>query len=133
MGTYNRSCYSADRTGHALLTTLYQRSVGEKVKVYEEHLVIRLVLECGRAAGVVAVDLISGTVAGIGAKAVIFAGGGFGRAFNHTSNAHINTGLATAVAYWAGMPLKGMEFVQFHPTSLPSTSILKTEAGRVES
>ena len=131
-GTYHRTCYSADKTGHALLTTLYERSIKEGVVVYEEHLVVRLVLKNGRTAGVVALDLLRGKLVGIGARALVFAGGGFGRTYRHTTNAHINTGLGTAVPYWAGVPLKDMEFVQFHPTSLPGTSILITEGVRGE-
>ncbi len=131
-GTYHRTCYSADKTGHALLTTLYERSIKERVMVYEEYLVVRLILRDGRAAGVVALDLLNGRLVGIAAKAVIFATGGFGRTYRHTTNAHINTGLGGAVPYWAGVPLKDMEFVQFHPTSLPGTSILITEGVRGE-
>lgn len=131
-GTYHRTCYSADKTGHALLTTLYERAIKENVAVYEEHLVVRLVLKDGAAAGVVAIDLPNGRLVGIAARAVVFASGGFGRSYRHTTNAHINTGLGTAVPYWAGVPLKDMEFIQFHPTSLPGTSILITEGVRGE-
>lgn len=131
-GTYNRTCYSADKTGHALLTTLYERSLKHRITVYEEHLVVRLVKNEGKAAGLVAIDMLEGVVRGFAAKAIIFAGGGFGRTFKHTTNAHINTGLGTAVPYWAGVRLKDMEFVQFHPTSLPGTSILITEGVRGE-
>ena len=131
-GTFHRTCYSADKTGHALLTSLYERSLKENVFVYEEHLVVKLLLKDGRAAGVVALDMLKGRLVGLAAKAVIFAAGGFGRTYKNTTNAHINTGLGTAVAYWAGVPLKDMEFVQFHPTSLPGTSILITEGVRGE-
>lgn len=131
-GTFHRTCYSADKTGHALLTSLYERSLRQRVAVYEEHLVVKLVLNEGVVAGIVAIDLLRGRLVGIAARAVIFATGGFGRIYGSTTNAHINTGLGTAVPYWSGVPLKDMEFIQFHPTSLPGTSILITEGVRGE-
>lgn len=129
---YPRTCYAADHTGHNLLHTLYEQCVRWGVRFYEEWLVIRLVVEEGRCAGVVALEFSSGRLEVFRAKAVIFATGGYGRVFQRSTNAVINTGFGLAVAYRAGVPLEDMEFVQFHPTTLYGTNILITEGARGE-
>ncbi|MBE9504834.1 MAG: FAD-binding protein [Proteobacteria bacterium] len=127
-----RACYAADRTGHAILHLLYEQLMKGGVMVYEEWHVIKLVVEDGTARGVVAINLLSGKLHRIRAKAVIFATGGYGRVFHNSTNAHANTGDGMALAYRAGAPLMDMEFVQFHPTTLKSTGILISEAARGE-
>ncbi|MEJ3746158.1 fumarate reductase (quinol) flavoprotein subunit [Actinomycetes bacterium KLBMP 9797] len=128
-----RTWFAADKTGFHLLHTLFQRSLKyPPVARYDEWYATRLLVDDGRVAGVVAIELMSGRIAAIGAKAVILATGGGGRVFPFTTNANISTGDGMALAYRAGAPLKDMEFVQYHPTGLPFTGILITEAARAE-
>lgn len=127
-----RTCYAADRTGHAILHALYEQLLKRRVFVYEEWYVTSLIVEEGRCRGVVAWDLIRGGLHAIGGKAVILATGGSGRVFSTSTNAVINTGDGMALAYRAGVPLEDMEFVQFHPTTLKDTGILITEGARGE-
>jgi succinate dehydrogenase / fumarate reductase flavoprotein subunit len=129
---FPRTCYAADRTGHALLHAMYEQLLKRHVPVYEEWYVTSLVIEQGRCGGVVAWDMIRGGLQAIQAKAVILATGGSGRVFHTSTNAVINTGDGMALAYRAGVPLKDMEFVQFHPTTLKDTGILITEGARGE-
>ncbi|CAI4030067.1 Succinate dehydrogenase/fumarate reductase, flavoprotein subunit [Nitrospira tepida] len=129
---FPRTCYAADRTGHALLHVLYEQLLRRQVSVYEEWYVTSLVTDEGECRGVVAWDLLHGGLHVIGAKAVILATGGSGRIFYTSTNAVINTGDGMALAYRAGVPLMDMEFVQFHPTTLKSTGILITEGARGE-
>jgi succinate dehydrogenase / fumarate reductase flavoprotein subunit len=129
---FPRTCYAADRTGHALLHVLYEQLLRRQVSVYEEWYVTSLVTDEGDCRGVVAWDLLHGGLHVIGAKAVILATGGSGRIFYTSTNAVINTGDGMALAYRAGVPLMDMEFVQFHPTTLKSTGILITEGARGE-
>lgn len=129
---FPRTCYAADRTGHALLHVLYEQLLRRQVSVYEEWYVTSLVSDDGECRGVVAWDLLRGGLHMIGAKAVILATGGSGRIFYTSTNAIINTGDGMALAYRAGVPLMDMEFVQFHPTTLKSTGILITEGARGE-
>jgi succinate dehydrogenase / fumarate reductase, flavoprotein subunit len=136
---FPRTCYASDKTGHALLHTLYQQIVRFKqaserreMVVYEEWLVTDLVIEDGTCAGVIALDVVSGRIEAFEASAVIFATGGAGRIYGNTTNALINTGMGMAVPYRAGVPLKDMEFVQFHPTTLRGKNILITEGCRGE-
>lgn len=129
---FPRTCYAADRTGHALLHVLYEQLLRRQVFVYEEWYVTSLVSDDGECRGVVAWDLLRGGLHMIGAKAVILATGGSGRIFYTSTNAIINTGDGMALAYRAGVPLMDMEFVQFHPTTLKSTGILITEGARGE-
>ncbi|VAX16453.1 Succinate dehydrogenase flavoprotein subunit [hydrothermal vent metagenome] len=132
--TYKRSCYSADRTGHALLHTLYEQSIKNagKLCVYSEWYMTRLIIEDGVCRGVVAMDIKTGKLEVFRAKTVLFATGGYGRAFQITSNAYANTGDGIVAAYRAGVPLQDMEFVQFHPTGLFGHGILLSEAARGE-
>jgi fumarate reductase flavoprotein subunit len=128
-----RTWFAADKTGFHMLHALFQTSLKfGGVRRYDEWFVTRLLVDDGRVQGVVAVELRSGRVEAIAAKAVILATGGCGKAFPFTTNANINTGDGMALAYRAGAPLKDMEFVQYHPTGLPFTGILITEATRAE-
>src|SRR2546425_11477660 len=129
---FPRTCYAADRTGHAILHAMYEQLLKRRIAVYEEWYVTALIVEDGACRGVVAWDLIHGGLRAIGAKAVILATGGSGRVFLTSTNAVINTGDGMALADRSGTPLKDMEFVQFHPTTLKSTGILITEGARGE-
>ncbi|HHT9145444.1 MAG: FAD-dependent oxidoreductase [Candidatus Brocadiaceae bacterium] len=136
---FPRTCYAADKTGHALLHTLYQQTIRFKqaaerneITIYEEWLVTDLVIEDGVCVGVIALDIVSGRLEAFQAGAVIFATGGAGRIYGNSTNALINTGMGMAVPYWAGVPLKDMEFIQFHPTTLLGKNILITEGCRGE-
>ncbi|MDP1947240.1 MAG: FAD-binding protein [Nitrospirota bacterium] len=129
---FPRTCYAADRTGHAILHAMYEQLLKRRIAVYEEWYVTTLIVEDGVCRGVVAWDLIHGGLHAIRAKAVILATGGSGRVFLTSTNAVINTGDGMALAYRAGAPLADMEFVQFHPTTLKGTGILITEGARGE-
>jgi succinate dehydrogenase / fumarate reductase, flavoprotein subunit len=129
---YPRTCYSADITGHVLLNTLYERAVAKGVKIYPEWFVAALCIDEGRCHGVVVLDMRTGELIPVGAGTTFFGTGGYGRVFQHSTNALINTGSGIGMAYAAGAPLKDMEFVQFHPTCLIGTSILMTEGCRGE-
>ncbi len=129
---YPRTCYSADLTGHVLLNTLNERAIAKGVKFYPEWFVIALVNDNGNCHGVIAFDLKSGEIIPIRAKTTLFATGGYGRVYFYSTNALINTGSGIGIAYKAGVPIKDMEFVQFHPTALIGTNILMTEACRGE-
>ncbi len=128
-----RTWFAADKTGFHMLHTLFQTSLKyDAVVRYDEFFATRLLVDDGRVQGVVAVELSTGKVQAITAKAVILCTGGCGRVFRFTTNASIKTGDGMALAYRAGAPLKDMEFVQYHPTGLPFTGILITEAARAE-
>jgi fumarate reductase flavoprotein subunit len=129
----NRTVFAADKTGFHLLHTLFQTCLKyERIVRHDEFFVTSLLVEEGRCAGVAAIDLLDSEVRCITAKAVILCTGGCGRIFSFTTNASINTGDGMALAYRAGVPLEDMEFVQYHPTGLPGTGILMTEASRGE-
>jgi fumarate reductase flavoprotein subunit len=128
-----RTWFAADKTGFHMLHTLFQTSLKyDGVARYDEWFVTTLLVDDGVVRGVVAIELMSGRVETITAKAVILCTGGCGRVFPFTTNANIKTGDGMALAYRAGAPLKDMEFVQYHPTGLPFTGILITEAARAE-
>ena len=128
-----RTWFAADKTGFHMLHALFQTSQKyNNVTRYDEWFVTRLLMDDGRVQGVAAIELRTGLVRAIGAKAVILTTGGAGRIFPFTTNAAIKTGDGMALAYEAGVPLKDMEFVQYHPTGLPGTGILITEAARGE-
>jgi succinate dehydrogenase / fumarate reductase flavoprotein subunit len=129
---YPRTCYSADLTGHVLLNTLYERAVALGVKVYQEYVVMALAVDEGVCHGMIVLDQVTGKLIRIGARSTLFATGGYGRVYFHSTNALINTGSGIGIAYAAGIPMKDMEFVQFHPTSLLGTNILITEGARGE-
>jgi succinate dehydrogenase / fumarate reductase flavoprotein subunit len=129
---FPRTCYAADRTGLVILHTLYEQSVRHNVRFYNEWLVTQLVVKDGRCLGVVVYDLENAEFMPVQAKAVVFATGGYGRVYMKTTNAFINHGSGIGAAYRAGVPLKDLEFVQFHPTSLLGKNILITEGARGE-
>lgn len=129
---YPRTCYSADITGHVLLNTLFERSVARGLHIYPEFVVAQLVVKDGECYGMVAIDQIKGEIVAISARATLFATGGYGRTYYYSTNALTNTGSGIGIAYKAGVPLKDMEFVQFHPTSIIGTNILMTEGARGE-
>jgi fumarate reductase flavoprotein subunit len=129
----NRTVFAADKTGFHLLHTLFQTSLKyERIVRYDEFFVTKLLVDDGRCVGVAAFDLRDSEVRCIIGKAVILCTGGAGRIFSFTTNAAIKTGDGMALAYRAGVPLEDMEFVQYHPTGLPGTGILMTEASRGE-
>jgi fumarate reductase flavoprotein subunit len=128
-----RTCFAADKTGFHMLHTVFQNSLKyPQIHRHDEAFVTKLLVENGRCAGVVAIDMRSGRFDAITAKAVILATGGLGRVYAFTTNGNICTGDGMALAYRAGVGLKDMEMVQFHPTGLPFTGILITEAVRGE-
>src|SRR5215467_6647870 len=128
-----RTWFAADKTGFHMLHALFQTSQKyNNVIRYDEWFVTRLLMDEGRVQGVAAIELRTGQVRAIAGKAVILCTGGAGRIFPFTTNAAIKTGDGMALAYRAGGPLKDMEFVQYHPTGLPGTGILITEAARAE-
>jgi succinate dehydrogenase / fumarate reductase flavoprotein subunit len=131
-GGFPRTCYSADRTGHIILQTLYERAVALGVRVYDERVVTRLVVEDGRCHGLVAYDLRTGRFEALGAKYTVLATGGFGRIYRKSTNALINVGSGIGAALAAGVPVKDMEFIQFHPTTMRGMNILITEGARGE-
>lgn len=136
---FPRTCYAADKTGQMLLHTLYgqivrfrQAAERNELVLYNEWLVTSLVVEDGECRGVIALDMATGRLEAFQSEVVIFATGGAGRIYGNSTNALINTGMGMAVPYWAGIPLKDMEFIQFHPTTLVGPNILITEGARGE-
>ena len=128
-----RTWYAADKSGFHILHTLFQTSLQyPSIKRYDEFFALGLLHEAGRARGVVAMEMRSGLFFHFSAKSVIMATGGAGKIFPFTTNGAIKTGDGMAMAYRAGVPLKDMEFVQYHPTGLPGTGILLTEGCRGE-
>lgn len=128
-----RTWYAADKTGFHMLHTLFQTSLKyDPIKRYDEWFVTKLIIDDERCQGVVAMELATGDIQVIAAKSVIICTGGCGKVFPFTTNANIKTGDGMALAYRAGVPLKDMEFIQYHPTGLPFTGILITEATRAE-
>lgn len=130
--SHHRTCYAADKTGHAILHELYCNLLKYGVNFYEEWYVLRLILEDQQAKGVVLYHITTGEIAVIRARAVMFATGGYGRVFNTTSNDFASTGDGLAMTALAGLPLEDMEFVQFHPTGLYPAGVLISEAVRGE-
>jgi len=128
-----RTWYAADKTGFHLLHALFQTSLKfPSIRRYDEWFVTKLLVADGRCCGITALELRTGVMHLLAAKAVIVCTGGAGRIFPFTTNAAIKTGDGMGLAYRAGVPLKDMEFVQYHPTGLPGTGILITEAARGE-
>ncbi len=127
-----RTVYSADITGHVLIHVLYEQLVKYEVPVYEEFFALDLAIDGGRCVGVLAWDIVSGGVHGISAHNTILATGGVGRMYYGTTNAYACTGDGMSMAWRAGVPLKDMEFMQFHPTTLKSNGVLITEGCRGE-
>jgi len=134
-GPVRRSCFAADRTGHAILQTLYQQCIAREVLFYDEYQVLDLQMPDGpggRVSGVIALQLATGELHAFGARAVLFATGGFGKMFKVTSNAHTLTGDGVAITWRRGLPLEDMEFFQFHPTGMYKLGFLLSEAMRGE-
>ncbi len=129
-----RACFSADRTGHAILHALHEQVLknAKSIKIYSEWYMHQLVIEEGRCCGVVVSDVRTGEVEVIHAKAVIFATGGYGRVYKITTNAFASTADGALAAFHAGVPLEDTEFVQFHPSGLYRQGILFSEAARGE-
>jgi len=128
-----RSCCAADRTGHAMLHTLYQRNVRANAHFFVEWMVLDLIRDAdGQAVGVTALEMETGEVSIFHARAVLFATGGAGRIFAASTNAFINTGDGLGIAARAGIPLEDMEFWQFHPTGVAGAGVLITEGVRGE-
>jgi succinate dehydrogenase / fumarate reductase flavoprotein subunit len=131
-GTAQRTCAAADRTGHAMLHTLYQQSLKRNATFYIEYFAIDLIMVNGECRGVVALDMATGTLHRFRAHRVILATGGYGRAYFSCTSAHTCTGDGNAMVLRAGLPLQDMEFVQFHPTGIYGSGCLITEGARGE-
>jgi succinate dehydrogenase / fumarate reductase flavoprotein subunit len=129
---FPRTCYAADRTGHALLQTLYEQTIRRSVKVYDEWSVVALAIDDGRCHGVILYDMKRGRFETAAADYCVLATGGYGRIYRNSTNALINTGSGIGAAFLAGVPVKDLEFVQFHPTTQFGTNILITEGARGE-
>ncbi|MEE9179610.1 MAG: fumarate reductase (quinol) flavoprotein subunit [Vicinamibacteria bacterium] len=128
-----RTWFAADKTGFHMLHSLFQTTLKyDPIQRYDEFFVTKLLVDDGRCQGVVAIELATGKIVTILAKSVILCTGGSGKVFPFTTNANIKNGDGMALAYRAGVPLKDMEFVQYHPTGLPFSGILITEASRSE-
>ncbi len=134
-GPVRRSCFAADRTGHAILQTLFQQCIRREVTFFDEYQVLDLALPegpGGRVSGVIAMQTATSELHAFRAKAVLFATGGYGKIFKVTSNAHTLTGDGMAIPYRRGLPLEDMEFFQFHPTGMYKLGFLLSEAMRGE-
>ena len=131
-GIAQRTCAAADRTGHAMLHTLYQQSLKHEARFFIEYFAIDLIMEDGACRGVVALNMADGTLHRFRAHKVILATGGYGRAFFSCTSAHTCTGDGGGMALRAGLPLQDMEFVQFHPTGIYGAGCLITEGVRGE-
>ncbi len=131
-GTAQRTCAAADRTGHAMLHTLYQQSIRHAATFFVEYFAIDLMMENGECRGVVALDMNEGKLHRFRAQRTILATGGYGRAYFSCTSAHSCTGDGNAMVLRAGLPLSDMEFVQFHPTGIYTAGCLITEGARGE-
>ena len=131
-GTAQRTCAAADRTGHAMLHTLYQQSLKHNAEFYIEYFAVDLIMEGGECRGVVAIDLATGRLHRFRSHQVILATGGYGRAYFSCTSAHTCTGDGGAMVLRAGLPVQDMEFVQFHPTGIYGAGMLITEGVRGE-
>jgi succinate dehydrogenase / fumarate reductase flavoprotein subunit len=127
-----RTIFAADITGHVLIQVLYEQVCKRDIKVYEEFFAWQLVVNDDRCQGVVCWDLMNGGLKTLGGKTIVLATGGAGRQYRVTTNAYACTGDGMAMALHAGVPLKDMEFMQFHPTTLYPSGILLTEGCRGE-
>jgi succinate dehydrogenase / fumarate reductase flavoprotein subunit len=131
-GTAQRTCAAADRTGHAMLHTLYQQSLKHDAEFFIEYFAVDLIMEDGACRGVVAIDLATGRLHRFLSHQVILATGGYGRAYFSCTSAHTCTGDGSAMVLRAGLPAQDMEFVQFHPTGIYGAGCLITEGVRGE-
>lgn len=130
--SHNRTCYAADKTGHAILHELVNNLQRHNVTLYDEWYVMELIFEDNQAKGVVAYRILDGAIEVFRAKAVMFATGGYGRVYNTTSNDYASCGDGLAMTVAAGLPVEDLEFVQFHPTGLYPVGVLISEAVRGE-
>jgi succinate dehydrogenase / fumarate reductase flavoprotein subunit len=131
-GTAQRTCAAADRTGHAMLHTLYQQSLKHDAEFFIEYFAVDLIMQDGACRGVVAIDLATGELHRFRSHQVILATGGYGRAYFSCTSAHTCTGDGSAMVMRAGLPTQDMEFVQFHPTGIYGAGCLITEGSRGE-
>jgi succinate dehydrogenase / fumarate reductase flavoprotein subunit len=131
-GIAQRTCAAADRTGHAMLHTLYQQSIRHSATFFIEYFAIDLIMENGACRGVVALDMMEGKIHRFRSHMTILATGGYGRAYFSCTSAHSCTGDGNAMVLRAGLPLQDMEFVQFHPTGIYGAGCLITEGARGE-
>ena len=131
-GIAQRTCAAADRTGHAMLHTLYQQSLKHRAQFFVEYFAIDLIMHDGACLGVLALDMAAGTLHRFLAQATILATGGYGRAYFSCTSAHTCTGDGNGMVLRAGLPLQDMEFVQFHPTGIYGAGCLITEGVRGE-
>ena len=131
-GPAQRTCAAADRTGHAILHTLYQQSLKYNAKFFIEYFTLDLIMEDGICRGVMALSLLDGSIHRFKAQTVVLATGGYGRAYFSATSAHTCTGDGNAMVLRAGLPLQDMEFVQFHPTGVYKAGCLITEGARGE-
>jgi len=131
-GTAQRTCAAADRTGHAMLHTLYQQALRHEAQFFVEYFAIDLIMENGECRGVVAINMADGTLHRFRAHQTILATGGYGRAYFSCTSAHTCTGDGGGMVLRAGLPLQDMEFVQFHPTGIYGAGCLITEGVRGE-
>ncbi len=131
-GPAQRTCAAADRTGHAILHTLYQQSLKHNAQFFIEYFALDLIMENGICRGITALSLLDGTLHRFKAQLVVLATGGYGRAYFSATSAHTCTGDGNAMVLRAGLPLQDMEFVQFHPTGVYGSGCLITEGARGE-
>jgi len=131
-GTAHRTCAAADRTGHAMLHTLYQQALRHEAQFFVEYFAVDLIMENGECRGVVAINMADGTLHRFRAHQTILATGGYGRAYFSCTSAHTCTGDGGGMVLRAGLPLQDMEFVQFHPTGIYGAGCLITEGVRGE-
>ncbi|MGE0113628.1 MAG: succinate dehydrogenase flavoprotein subunit [Steroidobacteraceae bacterium] len=131
-GTAQRTCAAADRTGHAMLHTLYQQALKHEAQFFIEYFAVDLIMENGECRGVVAIDMANGTIHRFRAHMVVLATGGYGRAYFSCTSAHTCTGDGGGMVLRAGLPMQDMEFVQFHPTGIYGSGCLITEGARGE-
>ncbi len=131
-GPAQRTCAAADRTGHAILHTLYQQSLKYNAKFFIEYFTLDLIFEDGVCRGVMALSLVDGSIHRFKAQTVVLATGGYGRAYFSATSAHTCTGDGNAMVLRSGLPLQDMEFVQFHPTGVYKAGCLITEGARGE-
>jgi len=129
---FPRTCFISDRTGHHLLNTLFEQTIRLRIPLYDEWIVLSLIIDQGKCVGLIAFNLFEGKMVPFRASSVILATGGYGRIYKKSTNALINTGSGCNLAFQGGAPLKDIEFIQFHPTTLFGTNILISEAARGE-
>lgn len=128
-----RTCYSADKTGQVILHTLYEQCLKHGITMLSDFYMLELIIDNGAVAGIVALELKTGRILPLACKALVIATGGYGRIYwERTTNPYASTGDGIAACFAAGIPIKDMEFVQFHPTGLLSSGILVSEASRGE-